>query len=87
MIIVVPKMIRTVLVVLTLGCVFLVDGYIIEPGPLVHATNGEVWPEPQERIVLDYIFLVRPSRFKFQVCLLTMVENSSFNVYCSYEYY
>ncbi|KAK4884746.1 hypothetical protein RN001_001017 [Aquatica leii] len=41
--------------------------YIVEPGPLVVATKGEVWPKPQEQTTEDKFYIVRPQIFKFKV--------------------
>lgn len=53
--------------VLLLGVLAFVEGYIVEPGPVVHATSGEVWPLPQVQEKSKDFFSVRPTVFKFKV--------------------
>lgn len=60
------KMFRVVLLVWS----FLIlygEGYEIEPGPLVRATEGAVWPKPQVQEELAGFFVIKPTKFSFQV--------------------
>lgn len=41
--------------------------YIVKPGPLVIATQGEVWPKPQTRIYSNAFRLIKLDDFKFKI--------------------
>ncbi|KAB0803183.1 hypothetical protein PPYR_00153 [Photinus pyralis] len=41
--------------------------YTVKPGPLVIATEGEVWPKPYKRIYSDSFHLINPSDFSFNI--------------------
>jgi hexosaminidase len=38
----------------------------INPGPVVHATKGEVWPKPQQQEKSQDFFVIRPHTFSFK---------------------
>ncbi|KAJ8944945.1 hypothetical protein NQ318_013093 [Aromia moschata] len=44
-----------------------VDCYIVDPGPKVIATKGEVWPKPQLQQNYDSYFIVQPQIFEFRI--------------------
>ncbi|XP_060535041.1 beta-hexosaminidase subunit alpha-like [Cylas formicarius] len=44
-----------------------VEGYVVNPGPLVVATRGEVWPKPQSQNSSENYFILRPKQFQFKV--------------------
>jgi hexosaminidase len=39
----------------------------INPGPVVQATKGEVWPKPQQQEKSQDFFVIRPHTFSFEV--------------------
>ncbi|XP_055295127.1 beta-hexosaminidase subunit beta-like [Sitodiplosis mosellana] len=41
--------------------------FIEEPGPVVKATIGEIWPKPFQQTSSDDFFIVRPSLLKFKI--------------------
>jgi hexosaminidase len=45
----------------------LIDAYIVDYGPTVKATKGEIWPEPKHQIKSTKYLVLRPSTFKFTV--------------------
>ncbi|XP_026464309.1 uncharacterized protein LOC113366875 [Ctenocephalides felis] len=59
-------MIRSLLLVMVCCsiCVAYRD-WIEEPGPRVKATQGEVWPKPQQQRSTNEVMVVRPSVFLF----------------------
>ncbi|XP_031618894.1 beta-hexosaminidase subunit beta-like [Contarinia nasturtii] len=44
-----------------------IDGYIVEPGPVVKATKGEIWPKPFQQNSHDDFFIVRPSLLEYKI--------------------
>ncbi|XP_055372164.1 beta-hexosaminidase subunit beta-like [Condylostylus longicornis] len=42
-------------------------GYIIDPGPQIKATNGEVWPRPKFEQKTPKYFVIDPDNFDFSV--------------------
>ncbi|KAF5291376.1 hypothetical protein FQA39_LY03527 [Lamprigera yunnana] len=55
------------LVVVILFNLITINAYTVEPGPLVPATKGEVWPKPQEQNHSVEFYVVRPEVFKFKI--------------------
>ncbi|KAK6617185.1 hypothetical protein RUM44_005516 [Polyplax serrata] len=43
------------------------NSFVVEPGPLVKATRGGLWPKPQQIITTHNYFIVRPGVFQFKV--------------------
>lgn len=48
--------------------------YIVDPGPKVRATKGEIWPKPKYQISSDLYSIVRNSIFEFQVCICDILD-------------
>ncbi|XP_055295128.1 beta-hexosaminidase subunit beta-like [Sitodiplosis mosellana] len=46
---------------------YFVNCYIVDPGPVVKATIGEIWPKPFQQTSSDDFFIVRPSLLKFEI--------------------
>lgn len=44
-----------------------IDCWIVDPGPLVIATKGEVWPEPQIYNKSEDFLILRPKYFKIKI--------------------
>lgn len=44
--------------------------YIVDPGPRVIATKGEIWPKPQFQIKTNDYLIVKPQNFNFKVGIL-----------------
>ncbi|KAJ8980186.1 hypothetical protein NQ317_011431 [Molorchus minor] len=59
--------VRFICVVLVVLCSDGYHGYIVDPGPTIKATKGEVWPKPQSQDKYDSYFVVRPQVFEFKV--------------------
>lgn len=52
---------------LVLNFFILISGYIVDPGPVVKASKGAVWPKPKYQIVNEQFSIIRPSVFNFEV--------------------
>ncbi|XP_049530965.1 beta-hexosaminidase subunit beta-like [Anopheles darlingi] len=48
-----------------------VNGYIVDPGPVVKATKGEVWPKPRNQTKSQHFNVIKPGSFHFQVANYT----------------
>uniref|UniRef100_U5ETX4 Beta-hexosaminidase n=1 Tax=Corethrella appendiculata TaxID=1370023 RepID=U5ETX4_9DIPT len=55
--------ILTIFIVLVVKSVF---GYIVDPGPVVKATKGEIWPKPTTQVYGNTYSVIRPNNIKFQ---------------------
>lgn len=54
-------------VIVLLDNVILTNTYVVEPGPKIISTRGEIWPIPYQRNVTTAYFDIQPAFFKFQV--------------------
>lgn len=50
-----------------IASIVLNDAYIVDPGPVVIATRGAVWPKPAKQNSTERFVLVRPSVLQFKV--------------------
>uniref|UniRef100_A0A182VFS0 Beta-hexosaminidase n=1 Tax=Anopheles merus TaxID=30066 RepID=A0A182VFS0_ANOME len=64
------KAVRWVRVSLTLCITFLsipwTGGYIVDPGPVVKATKGEIWPKPRNQTTSQQYYTIKTGSFAFQ---------------------
>uniref|UniRef100_A0A182JLR9 Beta-hexosaminidase n=1 Tax=Anopheles atroparvus TaxID=41427 RepID=A0A182JLR9_ANOAO len=42
------------------------DSYIVDPGPVVKATKGELWPKPRKQDTSENFSAIKPETFHFQ---------------------
>lgn len=54
-------------------CIYQANGYIVEPGPVVIATKGEVWPKPFAQEKLDKYSILYKDSLQFQVRFKVLV--------------
>ncbi|XP_052865166.1 beta-hexosaminidase subunit beta-like isoform X2 [Anopheles cruzii] len=53
-------------IALFVAIVVCADGYIVEPGPVVKATKGEVWPKPRNQTTSQHFSVIKADSFRFQ---------------------
>lgn len=64
-------------VLINLSIILLSDAWIIDPGPQVIASKGEVWPKPQNQRTYDDFYILSMEDFQFNV---SVAHNS--NISC-----
>ncbi|XP_055682109.1 beta-hexosaminidase subunit beta-like [Lutzomyia longipalpis] len=54
-------------------------GYIVDPGPVVIASRGLIWPQPKNIVIDDTFSIIRPQKFEFNAVKNTCdILNESF---------
>ncbi|XP_058058070.1 beta-hexosaminidase subunit beta-like [Anopheles bellator] len=53
-------------IAIIIAIVVCTDGYIVEPGPVVKATKGEVWPKPRNQTTTQHFSVIKAGSFRFQ---------------------
>lgn len=48
------------------GSITPTDSYIVDPGPVVKATKGELWPKARKQVTSDQFSAIKPGTFQFQ---------------------
>jgi len=67
---------------LVISTASLISSYDINPGPLVIATTGEIWPKPKKQQSQEEFVVLLPSRFKFTASNYTCdIVNAAFERY------
>lgn len=57
----------SLIAIVVLVCASSTWSYIVDPGPVVIASSGLVWPQPKKITIEKTFAIIRPQNFNFNV--------------------